>query len=143
MSPKGFDLDFDQDIEGMRPRQAKQAVEETVNVTAEELRDLKDSKRFERYNDRASGQETDDAPIPGGPTDDVIHMLETPASQWGEDELAEAEEWANYGRRTLPQFGADEGEPLRPNADDGADIHKGEMALLTWGFDMNTEDNYP
>jgi len=71
----------------------------------------------------------------------VIHLLET--EDWGDEELAEADEWQNYGKRTLPQFGADEGEPLRPEADDGAEIHKGEMALLTWGFDMAPEDGFP
>jgi len=41
----------------------------------------------------------------------------------------------------VPQYGPDEGEPLIP--DEKPDIHRGEMALATWGFDMEPDDSFP
>jgi len=133
--------DWTKDIEELSPIQAKDRVEETVGLSVDELEALQDTKRFDEYNDQASGQETSDPPIPGGPTEDVIHLLETPADEWGKDEMTEANEWENYVSRTVPQYGESEGEPLIP--DEEPDIHKGEMALLTWGIQPEPEsDNF-
>lgn len=135
------DLDFETDLEELSPGAAKDRVDDVTNMSAADARRLKDSKRFDVYNDRASGQENDDPPIPGGPTDDFIHLKTTPASEWDDDELAEADELVNYAKRTVPQYGADEGEPLLPDKE--PDVHKGEMALMTWGLDMEPGDGFP
>lgn len=135
------DLDFETDLEELSPDAAKDRVDDVTNMSVADARRLKDSERFDVYNDRASGQETDDPPIPGGPTDDFIHLKTTPASEWGDDELAEADELVNYASRTVPQYGADEGEPLL--SDKEPDVHKGEMALMTWGIDMEPGDGFP
>jgi len=133
--------EWERDITELPPAQAKERVESGVHLTVGELRELKETQRFEEYNDRASGQETDDPPIPGGPTEDVIHLMTTPAEEWGDDEMAEADEWANYASRTIPQYDETEGEPLLP--EQNPDIHKGEMALLTWGLQPEPEsDNF-
>jgi len=70
-------------------------------------------------------------------------VLQLPEEQQEEamSELAELDELVNYGKRTVPQYGADEGEPLIP--DEKPDIHRGEMALATWGFDMEPDDSFP
>jgi len=135
------DLSFETDTEQLPPKAAKERIKEITNITAEQARALKGSRRFERYNEKASAQETTDPPIAGGPTDDLIHLRETPADEWGDDELAEADELVNYAKRTIPQYGPDEGEPLLP--DESPDIHKGEFALATWGFDMEAGDGWP
>jgi hypothetical protein len=134
-------FDFETDIEELPADEAKARVESVTNMTVTEAERLLESQRFNVYNDRASGQETEDPPIEGGPTEDFIHLMETPADEWAEDELAEADELLNYGARTVPQYGPDEGEPLLPDED--PDIHKGEMALATWGFDMEPDDGWP
>jgi len=138
----GPDLSFDRDTESLPPGQAKARVEDVTNMTVAEAERLQDSERFDVYNAESDGgQETEDPPIPGGPTEDFIHLKSTPASEWGDDELAEADELVNYAKRTVPQYGPDEGEPLLPETE--PDVHRGEMALQTWGIDMEPGDNFP
>jgi len=134
-------LDFDTDIEQLSPQQAKDRVESVTNMTVAQARALKNGPRFDEYNDRASGQETTDPPIEGGPTEDFLHLKTTPADEWGDDEIEEANELVNYAKRTVPQYGPDEGKALLP--DQSPDIHKGEMALATWGIDMGPADGWP
>jgi len=136
-------LDFETDTEKLSGAAAKERLNTVTNMTVDEAERLLDSERFEVYNEgeRDSGQEMTDPPIPGGPTEDFLHLKETPADEYGADELAELDELVNYGKRTVPQYGADEGEPLLP--DEKPDIHRGEMALATWGFDMEPDDSFP
>jgi len=136
------ELDFETDIEELPPAEAKDRVEAVTNMTVAEAEAVQESERFAVYNEEGDGgQETEDPPIPGGPTEDFIHLLETPASQWADDELAEADELVNYAKRTIPQYGPDEGEPLLP--DEEPDVHRGEIALQTWGIDPEPEDEFP
>jgi len=136
------DFDFDEDVDDMSPSEVHDAWEDVTNLDAGELRAVKDSRRNDVYLDRAEGNQGDDnPPIPGGPLDDAIHLAETPADEWGADEKAEAEEAFNFGARTFPQFAQDEGEPLLP--DESPRIHKGEMALIRWGFDPDPSDSFP
>jgi hypothetical protein len=136
-------LDFERDIEELPAAEAQDRIEQITNMTPAEGEALLDSKRYEVYNEgeAESGQEIEDPPIPGGPTEDAIHLLETPASQWDDDEFAEADELENYAKRTVPQYESDEGDPLLP--DEEPDVHRGEMALQTWLIDMEPEDSYP
>lgn len=133
---------FDFDIDEKSPQEAHDAWTEMTNLDADELREVKQSKRNDIYLDRAEGnQGDDDPPIAGGPLDDAIHLAETPRDEWGEDERAEAAEAENFLNRTLAQFGQDEGEPLLP--DEQPRIHKGEQSLIRWGYDPAPEDEYP
>jgi len=136
------ELDFDQDIETLTPQQAHDRWESVTNLQADELRDLKQSRRNEIYLERSSdGRETSDPPIKGGALEDAIHLATTPREDWGPDERAEADEGINYGARTLPQFDDDEGEPLIEGEDPR--VHNGEIALQRWGFDPKPGDGFP
>lgn len=135
------ELDFETDTDELAPADAKDRIESITNMSVDEAERLTESERFDAYNQQSSGQETTDPPIAGGPTDDFIHLMETPADQWGDDELKEADELENYASRTVPQYDDGEGEPLLPEKK--PDIHKGEMALMTWGMDPNPDDDFP
>jgi len=128
--------------EDASPEEAHRIFEEITNMSAAEGRELRETERHQRYLETASGgREESDPPIPGGPLGDAIHLAETPADEWGQDEIAEAREHRNYAARTLPQFGADEGEPLLPERQ--PDVHKGELALQRWLIDPEPEDEFP
>jgi len=135
-------LSFDTDTSDLSPGQAHDRWEDLTNLQADDLRGLKQGKRYDRYLDNSGGgKERDDGPIPGGPLDDAIHLASTPRDEWGADEKAEAREAINYAKRTVPQFGADEGDAILPDKE--PDIHRGEMALATWGLDMAPDDSWP
>lgn len=135
-------LDFGTDFEEMSPAQAHDAWTEMTNLSASELREVKNSERNERYLDRASGnQGSDDPPIPGGPLSDAITLATTPRNQWTEDHRAEAAEARNFLARTSAQFDDSEGEPLIE--DKPPKVHKDEMSLIRWGFDPNPDDGFP
>jgi len=128
--------------EDTSPAEAHDLWEQETNLEAPQLRAVRDDTRNEEYLETASdGREESDGPIPGGPLDDAIHLAETPRDEWGADERAEADEALNFLSRTLPQFGEDEGDPLRPDSEPR--IHKGEMSLLRWGVDPNPDDGFP
>jgi len=135
------DFEFDEDLEDMSPGEVHDAWEDATNLDAPELRAAEGSERNDVYLERASGTQGENPPIEGGPLDDAIQLAETPASEWGPDEKTEAIEAINFGRRTVPQFGQDEGEALLP--DEAPRIHKGEMALIRWGFDPAPDDEFP
>lgn len=136
------DLDFEEDIEALSPPAAHDRWEAVTNLDAAELRAVDGSERNEIYLDRAEGnQGADDPPIPGGPLADAIHLAETPRDEWGADEVAEADEALNFISRTLPQFGEDEGEPLRPDV--APRVHKDELSLMRWGVDPKPDDGFP
>jgi len=136
------DLDFETDTEELTPGQAHDRWEDVTNLQADDLQRLEESERNDLYLEQAEGNQDDDnPPIPGGPLDDAIHLAETPRSEWGADERAEAEEAVNFANRTLPQFGDDEGEPLLP--DEEPRIHMGELALQRWGFEPKADDDFP
>jgi len=128
------------DITGkMPPERVHDIWTAETNLSAAELRAVREDPRNDAYLEASSdGRETSDPPIDGGPLDDAIHLAETPADEWGADEVAEAEEALNFKKRTLPQFGADEGEGLLPEK--GPDFHTGEWALVRWGFAPEEED---
>jgi len=133
---------FDQDLSEMSPSAAHDTWEDVTNLQADELRELRDTQRNEEYLDVASSKrEQDDGPIPGGPLDDAIHLAETPASEWGPDERAEAAEAVNFIDRQMSQFEEEEGEPLLPN--EAPRVHKRELALMRWGFDAEPDDSFP
>jgi len=136
------DLAFETDTEALSPGQAHDRWEDVTNLQADDLQRLEDSERNEVYLERAEGnQGADDPPIPGGPLADAQHLAETPRSEWGEAERAEADEAMNFLRRTLATFEQDEGEPLLP--EDEPRIHKDEASLARWGVDVAPNDGWP
>jgi len=66
---------FDFDIDEKSPQEAHDAWTEMTNLDADELREVKQSKRNDIYLDRAEGNQGDDPPIAGGPLDDAIPKL--------------------------------------------------------------------
>lgn len=135
-------VDFRQDIGSMDPAEAHDAWEEMTNLDAPALRELKDSKRNKVYLDKAeNNQGSDNPPIEGGPLEDAIHLAETPRSEWGADERAEAEEARNFIARNEPQFDQDAGQPLLPGEEPR--IHKDEIANMRWGWDPAPDDSFP
>jgi len=135
------ELDFETDTEELTPQQAHDRWEDVTNLQADELREVKDSKRNELYLQRAEGNQDENPPIPGGPLDDAIDLAETPRDEWGPDERAEAEEAINFGSRTFAQFEQGEGEPLLPDVEPR--VHKDEQSLIRWGFDPEPDDEFP
>jgi len=134
------DFEFETDPDDMSPAEVHDAWEDVTNLDAPALRSVRESRRNDEYLEQAEGNESSDGPIQGGPLDDAIHLAETPADEWGADEKAEAQEAFNFGARTFPQFEQDEGEAL---VDESPKIHKGEMALIRWGYDPDPNDSFP
>jgi len=135
-------LDFETDTEALAPTEAHDRWEDTTNLQADELRNLKDTAEHEAYLDKSSEKrQTSDPPIAGGPLDDAIHLAETPRDEWGKDERAEAEEALNWASRHRPQFDPDEGEDLTPG--DGTKTTKADVAAARWGFDWRPDDDWP
>lgn len=123
------------------PREAHDIWESKTDLQAGDLRDLRGDPVHDAYLDVAEGtQGDDDPPIPGGPLDDAIHLAETPADEWGTDELAEAEEALNWQARHKPQFEPDAGEDLVEG--DDVRTNKREVAAARWGFDFD-DDSWP
>jgi hypothetical protein len=135
-------LDFETDTEQVSPQTAHDRWETVTNLQADDLRQLQDSERNQRYLEQAEGNQGDDnPPIAGGPLSDALHLATTDRDEWGSDERAEAEEAFNFLSRTLPQFDEDEGEPLIPGEDPR--VHKDELSIMRWGVDPKPEDEFP
>lgn len=136
------ETDFETDIEELSPGQAHDRWEDVTNLQADDLRDLQESERNDIYlEDAENNQGEDDPPIPGGPLDDAIHLAETPRDEWGGDERAEADEAINFLARWKADFNQDAGDALLP--DEEPRIHKDEIAAQRWGFDPDSEDEFP
>lgn len=122
--------------EELTPRQLHDRFEKNTNLDPRLVDDLRASEAFEEYRDAKSGGQ----PI-GEPLDDYERLATTPASEWedkddGFNEVEEAEELLDYVDRTAAQ-GAD-GQEL---GDTG--VTKQELSLLTWGVDVDPEDEFP
>jgi hypothetical protein len=127
------------DVDDMTPAEVHDVWEQETNLDAPELREVRNDPRNDAYLNQASdGREESDGPVPGGPLEDAQHLAETPRDQWTPDEKAEAEEGLNYKARTLPQYGADEGEPLLPERP--PDFHTGEWAMVRWAMAPEEDD---
>lgn len=136
-----FNFDFGTPTDEVSPQEAHDRWEAATNMTAGELRGLRGDPFHGAYLEAASGKrQTSDPPIPGGPLDDAIHLAETPRSAWGADEREEAAEALAFGARHTEQFSPDEGTDLLPDREPR--VHKREVALARWGFDMK-DDSWP
>lgn len=134
------DLDFDTPTKDLTPGQAHDRWESVTNMDEAELRGLKYDPEHEAYLEAASGRQKSDPPIPGGPLDDAIHLASTPRDEWGADEREEAADTIAFGARHIKQFDPDEGEDL---IDGPPRVHKREVALARWAFDMEDGDDWP
>jgi len=108
-----------------------------TNMTPSELDDLTETKNWDIYGERKSGGEDLNEPV-----DDMIRLLETPASEYEDtdDGFNEVEE-ANQALSFLARMkGVEDGEPM-PNSD--PPMSKRDMSLLAWGYDPEPEDNFP
>lgn len=109
---------------------------DATNLTASELRDVKESKRNKIYKERNSG-----ASQPGDePLDDAIRLAETPKSEWGDkddgfNEYEEAEEALNFLRRTGAQGASCSDRDRAMIEEEEPHYGKQEMSLVRWGFD--------
>jgi len=122
------------------PQAAHDIWTEATDFTASEMRGLRGDPNHEAYLEVAEGRQTSDPPIPGGPLKDAIHLAETPKSDWGDDEKAEADEALNWRARHEPQFDPMEGEDLVEG--DDVFVNKREVAAARWGFDFDN-DGWP
>lgn len=105
-------------------------------MTPGQLRRLKDSKNFERYGEVKSGGEGLTEPV-----DDMIRLLETPASEYeceddGFNECEEAQQAISFISRMQ---GNESGEPV-PGTD--PPISKRDMSLYAWGVDPDQDDGF-
>jgi len=119
------------------PQEIHDELANATNMTVGELRDLKESKNWEIYGEQKSGGEDLNKPV-----DDMIRLLETPASEYEDtnDGFNEVEE-ANQALSFLGRMkGVEDGEPM-PNSD--PPMSKRDMSLLAWGYDPDEDDRFP
>lgn len=121
----------------MNPQDIHDELARETNMTPDELRDLKETKNWEIYGEQKSGGEDLDEPV-----DDMIRLLETPASEYedkddGFNEVEEANQAIDFLNRMK---GVEDGEPM-PESDPG--MSKRDMSLLAWGYDPDESDGWP
>ena len=122
----------------LSPEELYNRVEETVNLSVDDLFAFKRSEYNEEYNARKSDQtQAKDEPL-----DDVIRLLSTPPEAWkdeddGFNEVQEAEELLDFQRRTQAQI-ASQGLGMNFLGDD-RDMTMREAASIRWGIDPDDD----
>jgi len=134
----GYGIPDDPPDRDLTPQQLHDRIDAVTNLSADELRAFKDSDFNEAYNMAKS-----DAAQPGDePLDDVIRLLETPASEYrdmddGFNEVEEGKELLSFQRRTQAQI---ESQGLGENYLTDLDVmQKREAASIRWGIDPDDE----
>jgi len=134
----GYRIPDDPPDADLTPEQLHDRIEEVTNLTADELRAFKGSDFNQEYNRVKS-----DAAQPGDePLDDVIRLLETPASEYqdvddGFNEIEEGRELLSFQRRTQAQIAS---QGLGENyLTDLEVIQVREAASIRWGIDPDEE----
>jgi len=134
----GYRIPDDPPDGDLTPQQLHDRIDEVTNLTADELRAFKGSDFNQEYNRVKS-----DAAQPGDePLDDVIRLLETPASEYrdvddGFNEIEEARELLSFQRRTQAQIAS---QGLGSNfLTDAENMQKREAASIRWGIDPDDE----
>ena len=122
----------------LSPEELYDRVEETVNLSVDDLFAFKRSEYNEEYNARKSDQ----AQAKDEPLDDVIRLLSTPPEAWkdeddGFNEVQEAEELLDFQRRTQAQI-ASQGLGMNFLGDD-RDMTMREAASIRWGIDPDDD----
>lgn len=104
---------------------------DTVNMSPGELESWEESDNYGVYEEQKSGGQPIDEP-----REDVIQLLETPKSEWkDEDDGFNEIEQANEVTAFVGRMSAGEqGDPM-PDTDPG--LSKRDASLLNWGHDPN------
>lgn len=119
------------------PQEIHDELANATNMTPSELDDLKETNNWDIYGERKSGGEDLAEPV-----DDMIRLLETPASEYEDkdDGFNEVEE-ANQALSFLGRMkGVEDGDPM-PDSD--PPMSKRDMSLLAWGYDPDSDDGWP
>jgi len=134
----GYRIPDDPPDADLTPEQLHDRIDEVTNLTADELRAFKGSDFNQEYNRVKS-----DAAQPGDePLDDVIRLLETPASEYrdlddGFNEIEEGRELLSFQRRTQAQIAA---QGLGENYLTDLEVMQvREAASIRWGIDPDEE----
>jgi hypothetical protein len=136
----GIDFDDDPPDDELTPGQLHDRWESATNLQADDLQRLKDHPANDRYKDTNSSK----AQRGDEPLNDALRLAETPRSDWrdvddGFNEVEEAEEALDYGRRHLAQDNT--GDPIF--TDDGVSLTRRDVADARWGFDRKPDDGWP
>ena len=134
----GYGIPDDPPDRDLTPQQLHDRIDEVTNLSADELRAFKDSDFNDAYNRVKS-----DAAQPGDePLDDVIRLLETPASEYrdvddGFNEVEESRELLSFQRRTQAQI---ESQGLGENYLTDLEVMQvREAASIRWGINPDDE----
>ena len=134
----GYRIPDDPPDADLTPEQLHDRIDEVTNLTADELRAFKRSDFNQNYNRVKS-----DAAQPGDePLDDVIRLLETPASEYrdmddGFNEIEEGRELLSFQRRTQAQIAS---QGLGENYLTDLEVMQvREAASIRWGIDPDEE----
>jgi len=134
----GYRIPDDPPDADLTPEQLHDRIDEVTNLTADELRAFKGSDFNQEYNSVKS-----DAAQPGDdPLDDVIQLLETPASEYrdmddGFNEIEEGRELLSFQRRTQAQIAT---QGLGENYLTDLELMQvREAASIRWGIDPDQE----
>jgi len=134
----GYRIPDDPPDADLTPEQLHDRIDQITNLTADELRAFKGSDFNQQYNRVKS-----DAAQPGDePLDDVIRLLETPASEYrdmddGFDEIEEGRELLSFQRRTQAQIAS---QGLGENYLTDLEVMQvREAASIRWGIDPDDE----
>ena len=116
------------------PQEIHDELARETNMTADQLRRMKDTPEWEAYGEAKSGGEDLNKPV-----NDMIRLLETPADEYSceDDGFNECEE----GQQALDFLNRMKGvEPGEPVGDTG--ISKRDFALYGWGLDPDQDDGF-
>jgi len=134
----GYRIPDDPPDADLTPEQLHDRIDEVTNLTADELRAFKGSDFNQEYNRVKS-----DAAQPGDePLDDVIRLLETPASEYREvddgfNEIQQGRELLSFQRRTQAQIGS---QGLGENYLTDLEVMQVREAVsIRWGIDPDEE----
>jgi len=114
------------------PRKVHDELARKTDLSPDQLRDLKDMPGFEKYGEAKSGGEDLNEPV-----NDMIRLLETPASEYEDtdDGFNEVEE-ANQALGFIDRMSdVEPGENV-----DGTNASKQEWSMYAWGVDPDEDD---
>jgi len=118
----------------MNPQEIHDELARKTDFTPAQLRDLKEMEDFKEYGDAKSGGEDLNEPV-----NDMIRLLETPASEYedsddGFNEVEEAQQALSF---------IDRMEEVEPGENvDGTNASKQEWSMYAWGVDPDKDDGY-
>lgn len=105
-----------------------------TNMTSDQLRRMKDTAEWQAYGEAKSGGEDLNEPV-----NDMIRLLETPASEYecNDDGFNECEEGQQAISFLSRMKGNEAGQPVG-----GTGISKRDFSLYGWGYDPDQSDGF-